>query len=449
MTTPIPMTERPKPGPAPQYNFPNFERRKLSNGLEVITAPVHKLPVVTVLAVFDAGSIMDPSGKEGVAQIAARALVESDPTLAEKLEMIGTSAEAGADWDSATVGLTVLTSKLSDALKLFADIITKPAFPAREIERLKAERVAELLQLESEPRGLADEMFERFLYDAGSRYSKPDGGSKESVSALKREDVVEFYKSAYRPSNCKLIIVGDVESDAVVKLVEGILGSWAGAGSASQKPVGIGKAARTERALQIVARNEAPQSELRVGHLGVPRNHPDYFPLVILNSVLGGLFSSRINLNLREVHGYTYGASSYFDWRKDVGPFVVSTAVQSEVTAPAVKEILLEIDRIRAAEISADELSLATSYLAGVFPIRFETTGAIAAALATLVVYELPEDWYDNYRSNITSITQGDVLRAADAHLKPEQLQIVVVGNPAVIQAPLNEINFAPAQVAG
>jgi zinc protease len=199
--------------------------------------------------------------------------------------------------------------------------------------------------------------------------------------------------------------------------------------------------------VHIVSKSDAPQSELRIGHVGLPRRHPDYFPAVIMNAVLGGLFSSRINLNLREAHGYTYGASSYFDWRRQKGPWVVATAVASDVTHAAALEVINEIERIRTAPISNDELTLATSYLDGVFPIRFETTSAIAAALTTLVVYDLPDDWYDVYRERVRAVSTGDVLIAAERHLHPERLQMVVVGSAAAVRQRIEAMAFGPLRV--
>jgi zinc protease len=186
----------------------------------------------------------------------------------------------------------------------------------------------------------------------------------------------------------------------------------------------------------------APQSELRVGHVGLTRKHRDFFPALVMNAVLGGLFGSRINLNLREVHGYTYGASSYYDWRREPGPFVISTAVESQVTAPALHEIFLEVDRIRSEQISADELSLAKEYLEGVFPIRYETTSAIASALATLVIYDLSTDYYDSYRRNVHAVSGADVLEAAKSHLHPDQMQTVIVGDAQAIQDSLGDLNL-------
>src|SRR5262249_7029816 len=202
-----------------------------------------------------------------------------------------------------------------------------------------------------------------------------------------------------------------------------------------------------DRAVHIVAKVDAPQSELRIGHAGIPRNHPDFFAVNVMNAVLGGLFNSRINLNLREAHGYTYGAFSVFDWRRQAGPFLVELAVKSDITDAAAREVLLEIDRIRADRVGEDELSLATSYLDGVFPIRFETTTAIAAALSVLVVHGLPEDYYDRYRERVRGVTRDQILEAARQHLHPEALQLVAVGDPTVIRQRLASLEFGPITV--
>jgi zinc protease len=296
------------------------------------------------------------------------------------------------------------------------------------------------MQLLNEPRGLAEESFSRFLYAGDARYASPMSGSSKSVQAITREDVQSLYRRNYSPSSTTVIFAGDITEDEAVKLVASTLGGWKGEPGIAQ--VKADRVARTTRAIEIVTKPDAAQSELRLGHIGVPRTHPDYFNIVVMNAVLGGLFSSRINLNLREEHGYTYGASSYFDWRRQSGPFVISTAVQSEVTAA-----LKEIDSMREKEIGHDELTLATSYLEGVFPIRYETTAAIASALANMVTFGLPENYFDNYRSNISSVTTQGVLEAAKKHVRPEELQIVVVGNADVVREPVEALGFGPLTV--
>lgn len=441
---------RPKPGPARSYRFPGFHDQTLSNGIRLVVAPVDKLPVVTVLVVVDAGSSSDPKGREGVAVLTARSLTEGTTRydgaeLAERFEQLGTSLESGADWDSAVVKITVLSERLPQALELMGEVVTTPVFPEREIERLKAERLAEILQIETEPRALADERFEAFLYSDASRYCRPDGGSMESVAALSRKHVEEFFRSRYLSGATTVIITGDIQPDQAAELVESAFGRSI-PGAASNSPLVIAVRSQT-RNVHVVSKPDAPQSELRVGHVGLPRNHPDFFPTMVMNAVLGGLFGSRINLNLREAHGYTYGASSYYDWRRGPGPFVIATAVESDVTALALREIFLEIDRIRGEEISPNELSLATLYLEGVFPIRYETTAAVAAALASLVIHNLPHDYYDTYRRNIREVTVKSVLEAARTHLRPAELQTVIVGDPAVIQKPVAELGIGGIKI--
>jgi zinc protease len=418
--------------------------------MQVIISPVRKLPVVTVLAVVDAGASADAKGKEGLAQLTSETLREGTSKhngieILEGFESLGTSLESGADWDSAVVSMTLLREHLPTGLSLLAEVLTSPLFPEHEVERLKAERLAERLQILSEPRGLADESFSRFLYAPGSRYAEPIGGTSESITVIKQSDLIEFFGLRYVPEAVTMIIVGDIDTDEGLRLVEETLGEWQG--KLTSAAVSIAGEARSARALEVVAKSDAAQAELRLGHLGISRSHPDYFSVVVMNALLGGLFSSRINLNLRERHGYTYGASSYFDWRREPGPFVISTAVQSEVSADAVRETLAEIEGMRSEEVPAEELSLATSYLEGVFPIRYETTAAIASALANLVTFGLPEDFYDTYRDKIRAVSPSDVLMAARTHVHPEKLQAVVVGDPTVIRAPLEKLEFGPVSV--
>ncbi len=422
----------------------------LDNGLGVIVAPVHKLPIVSTALVTDAGAAADPVDAYGAAQLTARMLLEgtrkrNGDAVSEQFERWGAAVGASADWDAAVLSMTVLAPHLDDAMALFAEVLLEPAFPERELSRLKAERLADLLQLRTEPRGLADEMFTRFVYDRSSRYAHPESGDVASVKALDRPTVERFYQARYRPNGSTLVIAGDISVADGVTLAQRLLGEWSG-GAAPATTVSDAPA-RTTRAVHIVRKEDAPQSEIRVGHVGLPRSHPDYFPALIVNALLGGLFSSRINLNLREVHAYTYGAHSSFDWRKAAGPFVVSTAVKSDVTADAAKEILLEISRIRADAVSEDELTLATSYLDGVFPIRYETTDSIARALAALTIYGLPNDYFDSYRANIRRVSAMDVLHAADKYLHPDQLQLVVVGDSPVIAAPLTALDAGPVSV--
>jgi zinc protease len=446
MTAPtIRKADRPQPSGPREYQFPRFERRRLENGVELVVAPVTKLPLVTVVVLADAGAVCDAAGREGTAQLVAKLVLEGTATsdgaeLTERFERLGASVDAQADWDAAAVTLTALSEHLPAAFDLLGEVIRTPAFRVREVERLKAERLAELLQLRAEPRGLADELFSRFLYTPSSRYARPEGGDERSTEAIDRDHLVSFYESRYVPANTTVVVAGDISADRAEELTRHALGTWTG--TRAPRVVADDVPGRRERGVHIIAKPDAPQSELRIGHVGIPRNHPDFFPVNVMNAVLGGLFNSRINLNLREAHGYTYGAFSSFEWRRQAGPFVVSTAVRSDITDAAAREVLMEIDRIRAEAISPDELSLATSYLDGVFPIRFETTAAIAAALSVLVLHGLPDDYYDRYRARVRAITTAQILEAAQRHLHPDTLQMVVVGDPSAIRAPLEAMSF-------
>lgn len=441
---------RPVPLPPRPYHFPRFSRRRLANGLQVVVAHVRKLPVASVMAMVDAGAVCDPRGREGVGQLTAELLLEGTEkrdgvALADGFERLGASVEVSTDWDGAIISLSAMSSRVPDAMALLGEVIRQPAFADREVERLRAERLAERLQLRAEPRGLADEMFARVLYEPRSRFSLPENGTDASVTAITRKDIRDFYDSRYQPGTVTLIIAGDIPADDAMRLVESAFGDWTGtAGTTAEASFAP---ARQHRALHVVAKPDAKQTELRIGAVFLPRNHPDYHASVVMNAVLGGLFSSRINLNLREKHGYTYGAFSSIDWRRQAGPFVVSSAVQSEATAPAAREALGEVERFRNDTIDDDELTLATNYLVGVFPIRFETTAAIAGALAALVRYELPENFYDTYRDLMRAVTPAEVQRVARQHLDPSALQLLAVGNPEAIQQPLADLGFGPLTV--
>ncbi|MGV3707823.1 MAG: M16 family metallopeptidase [Gemmatimonas sp.] len=441
---------RPTPGTPRAYAFPSFESRTLSNGMRLVVAPIHNFPVVTVLAVVEAGATRDPEGLEGLAILATRALAEGTGTmsaleLAERLESLGTTLDTGADWDSSIVQLTALSSRVGDAFAVLSEVLRTPSFPESELERLRAERVADLAQLRSEPRGLADVYFSRLLYNGHSRFARLAGGDEKSMEKLDRDTIVKFHAEHFRPNATALMVVGDISADAALALAESNFGSWEGKAPPIREPVD--KPRYNEARIHVVAKSDAPQSELRIGHVAVPREHPDYFPIVVMNAILGGLFSSRLNLNLREVHAYTYGAHSAFDWRRAASPFEVSTAVETDITADAVREALSEIAKMREAPVTEAELSLATSYLDGVFPIRFETTAAVAGGLANVEIFRLPDTYFDTYRDKVRAVTADDVLRVAKEHLHPDKLQIIVVGDPARIVDKLTALGAGPVEV--
>jgi zinc protease len=432
------------------YLFPEVSRTTLANGLRIIVSRMPRLPLVTAVALVDAGASRDAREAEGGAALTARALGEgtkrlNGADLAEQFELLGTGLDETNSWDGTTVRFTVTPERLGAAIALLGEVLTKPAFRERDVERLKAERLAELLQLQVEPRGLADAKFAEFLFVAGSRYSMPEGGTRASVKRLDATKARALHDRLYAPRTTTLIFVGDVTLEQATLLSERTLGGWAG-GVSAVETVNDRSVSETRRVV-VVNKTDAPQSELRVGHRGVPRQHPDYFPITVMNALLGGLFSSRINLNLRERNAFTYGAHSSFDWRRGSGPFVVSTAVKSDVTDAAVREIVGEIMNLRENTVGDEELSLATSYLDGVFPIRYETTNAVADAIAFAEMFDLGEDYYARYRERVRAVTAADVRLAAETHLHPGELLVLAVGDANAICEPLRQLAIGPVEV--
>lgn len=451
MSASPPLPPRPPAGAPRPYEFPAVHRATLANGLRLVVAPMPRLPLVTVLALVDAGAASEPAGREGIAALAARTLAEGADGLGgaeitARFERLGTAFDASADWDSSVARLTVTRSRVDEAFGLFASVLRGATFPEADVARRRDERLADIAQQLAEPRGLADERFAGFLYAGTSRYARAASGTADSVASLDAAAVRAFHADHYGPQATTLILVGDITPDEARGHAERCFGSWAGTARPASPMAVAATAAVPGRRVVVVEKTDAPQSELRVGHVGVARSHPDYLAIVVMNAILGGLFSSRINLNLREKHAFTYGASSGFDWRRGPGPFVVSTAVKSEVTARAVEEILREIHGLRAAAPAPSETALATDYLAGVFPIRYESTSAVAGALAGATMFGLPEDWFGRYRDRIRAITPAEVHAAARAHLDPERLLVLAVGDPTVIAAPLEALGLGAVE---
>jgi zinc protease len=445
-----PPLARPTIGQSRPYRFPAFERTALPNGIELLIAPVKRLPLVTIRFVVDVGARLEPRSQAGVATLTAAAMAEGTMrldagALADEFERLGGSLSSYATWDATHVRTTVLSSRLRDAFSLLAEVLREPALVPREVNRLKEERLAELLELMSEPRGLADERFTSSLYRSDSRLSVQEGGSERTVTPLTVEACRAWHSSNFAPSVTAVVLAGDVDVDEALSLATEKLGDWV---AAEPAPVIVDDSpSRDYRSVRLLDRPGAPQTELRLGHVALPRLHPDYFSVVVMNAILGGVFNSRINLNLRERNAFTYGAFSSFEWRRDAGPFVVSTAVATPVTGAAIREVIAELDRMRNTAPSPDELSLSTSYLDGVFPIRFETTDAIAGALASLRTLRLPNNYYDTYRDYVRSVTIDDVAMAAQKHLHLNRLQVLALGDREQVAPLLSDLELGPVSV--
>ncbi|HZJ48030.1 MAG TPA: pitrilysin family protein [Acidimicrobiia bacterium] len=445
MTRGVDRTQVPAPGALRPFNFPVIDRARLSNGLPLLVARTDHLPVVTMAAILPAGGVKEISARAGLARFTS-SLLESGAggrtalQIAEAAEGLGVRMESSASWDRTLVGYTGLSTRTRAASEILEQLICSPDFPAAEVKRLRNEQLAEIVQRRAEPRGLANEMAARFMYAEDAPYSRPLGGTPASIRNLTKADAEAFHSSNYTPNGAALIVAGAMDASEAMDLAEARFGGWAG--PAAIRPVVNVETRHGDPQVIIVNRPGSVQSEIRIGHLGVGRTSPDYFPLIVMNTVLGGAFSSRLNLNLREANGFTYGVSSSFSMRRDPGLFLVSTAVQTEVTADAVTEILREIDGIRAGPVTASELVDARNYLAGTFPLRLQTTHGIASRLAELVIYGLPDDYFASYRDRILEVEDAEILRVARENIRPDELTLVIVGDADAIRSSLEALDL-------
>lgn len=440
----------PAPGALRPFNFPPIERFSLPNGLPVLLAHTPGLPVVTVSVLVHAAGIHEEPARAGVASLTGDLLESgaggrSVAEIADALETLGVQVGVGTGWDVTHLELTGLESRMEPATAILSDLVRAPTFPEDEVERIRSEHLAAILQRRADPRALANEMAGRFIFADDTPFSRPLGGTTASLGSLTRPDVLAFHAEHYSPFSTTMVVAGSLDRGAAEKLLDPVFGDWVGPARRHALPTVAPRFA--ERRIVLVHRAGSVQSEIRVGQVGVERATPDYFPLVVMNAILGGAFTSRLNMNLRERQGFTYGVSSAFSMRRAPGPFAVATAVQTEVTAAALSEINREIETIRQTQVTPQELDDARSYLAGVFPLRLQTTEGVASRLAELAVHDLPEDYFDHYRERILAVGAADVLRTAQERLQPERMVAVIVGDADKIRGPVEELGIGEVEV--
>ena len=440
----------PQPGPPAPLRLPTIQKQKLSNGLPVWIVELHEVPVAQINLVVFSGTANDPPGKYGAASLAAAMLEEgagsrSALEIADAADYLGADLGASSSTDSSAVRLHVPVARLPDALPIMADVALRPTFPKDELERQRQQRLTSLLQGRDDPPTISSVAFSRILYGKGHRYGTPQMGTAETIKTFTADDLRGFYASAFRPENAVLLAVGDITPDTVMPLFEKHFGAWKASGAAASEklpPIGEPPA----RQMYLVDKPGAPQSQIRIGRIGVPRSTADFFPIQVLNTILGGSFTSRLNNNLREVHGYSYGAGSSFDMRADAGPFSASAGVQTDKTSEALKEFFVELNAILK-PVPADELARAKNYVALRFPSAFEATGDISRRLEDALVYKLPDDYFAKYVQNIQAVTAADVQRVAQKYIKPDHLAVVVVGDLKAIEPGVRALNLGPIKV--
>lgn len=440
----IDRTKAPEPGAPRPYHFPRITRTTLPNGLRLLISENHNAPLVSLRALIRSGADHDTFETAGLASITADVLDEGAGDrdaiqLAEEVGLLGGALGTGADWDASYVSLDVLSRTADPALAIFGDVTARATLPADGLERVRAERLNDLLQQRNEPSAIAGKRFASLLYGTGA-YGNSTVGNMDSVARIQLDDVRRFYQTHFIPNNASVVVSGAIDARQAIDLVTRSLGDWT-PGPTPPPPLVQPRAIDASR-IYVIDRPQAVQSEIRVGHLGVSRSCEDYFALSVMNAIFGGVFNSRINLNLRERHGYTYSARSQFAFRKQAGPFVVAAPVRNEVTRESVSEMLAELRRIRTGDIEDAELDNTKSYLIGVFPATVQTSSDIASRLVDMELYGLPEDYFDHYRENIANVSKDDIVHVARKYLDPDRVLIVIVGNAKQIREPLGTLGF-------
>ncbi|HEX6177759.1 MAG TPA: pitrilysin family protein [Thermoanaerobaculia bacterium] len=434
----------PQPGPPRPYHFPHVTRKTLPNGLRVVIAENHTAPLVAMRTLVRSGADRDPADLAGVAGLTADLLDEGAASrdairLAEDIGLLGGALATGADWDAAYASVDVLSRNTEAMAAILADVSFRAMLPQDGFDRVRNERLTEIFQQKDEPAAIAGKRFSSLLYGSGV-YGNSVIGTTESVERIRLEHIRRYYEQHYIPNNSSVIVAGDVTADATIDLVSRVFGEWKRGPEPPHPKIDPHRFDSSK--IFIIDRPQAVQSEIRVGHVGVPRSCDDYFPLSVMNALLGGVFNSRINLNLRERHGYTYGARSAFSFRRLAGPFVVAAPVRNEVTRESVTEILGELRRIRTGDIEERELADTKNYLMGVFPATVQSSSDIAGRLLDMELYGLPEDYFDRYRENIDAVSADDIARVAKKYIDPERALIVIVGSAKQIREPLGNLGL-------
>lgn len=444
-------TTPPRPQGAPRVDLPEPQRMRLPNGMTVMYVRQAELPVVSaVLVTRGAGSGDEPAELPGLSSFTANMLDEGAGgldalQLADALDLLGASLSTGSGTDAAQTSLYALKQNFPAALRLMADVVIRPDFPQREVDRLREERLTALVRARDEATTIANNAFQTLVYGGQHPYGRYPVA--ESTRGLDRARVQAFHASRYRPENSTLILVGDVDPAQMQPLVAQAFGGWRAQGAAV--PIGPAPQAPTTgtTTVYLIDKPGAAQSEIRIGHPGVARDNPDYYALLVMNTMLGGTFTSRLNTNLRETHGWSYGARSGFAFLRGAGPFTASAGVQTNATDSSLVEFFRELNRIRTEPPTAEEMQKIKNFVALRLPDQLETTQEIAGQLAALETYGLDASFYDDYVQRIMAVTAADVSRVANQYVRPGNAVVVIVGDRQTVEAGIRAANIGPVEI--
>jgi len=436
----------PGAGPASKLTLPAPVSFKLANGLTVMLVEQHQLPIVSTRLVVLAGGDNNPVDRPGLASFTADMLTEgterrSALQVADDAAQIGVALEASALTDYASISTRTLSPNTPAALDLLSDVVLHPKFDPTELERVRKERQTDILQIQDDPIQLALGVLRKTVFGPSHPYGYRDEGTEVSNKAITRDEMLSLWKRTYSPNNSALVVAGDLTSDQARSLAEKYFGGWQG-NAPRHTPPPVQNT--TTRGIYLVDKPGSPQTLLVVGGISPARSTPDYVPLEVMNNVLGGLFSSRINMNLREEHGYTYGGFSAFIYRRGSGLFLAGGGIRTDATAPALHELYKELDRIRSAPPSAEELKLAKGAFSLSLAGFFENSAQTAGTIADLFVYDFPLDYYQKLPAQSDAVTAADVQRVAEKYIHPAQFVAVGAGDYEKVGADLKKLDLGP-----
>ncbi|HEX2077247.1 MAG TPA: pitrilysin family protein [Longimicrobium sp.] len=445
------VAEQPGLAPVRPYTLPPVEEFRLANGLRVVAVRQSAVPLVTGRLIVDAGAEHEPAARNGLALVTANLLPEgtaqmSGPELAERMERLGAQYQTGAGQNLAFVAATALKPVFGEALRLAAASVIAPAFPERDFERVRQQAITASVQAQSTVEGLANEAFARAVFADGAPYARPAGGTAATLRAITRDDVVQWHRSMYVPANATLLLVGDLGAEEARRVAEDAFGAWQGSGTRPPRSANPLRPVGATRVI-LVDRPGSVQSAIRVGQGAIGAEDPDYLRLLAINHLLGGGFSARINQNLRERHGWTYGATSAYNAQRGAGTMFITSSVRTNATDSALVESVREYRRLVEEPIPAAELQGSMGNLAGSFPATVQTVQGLAQRMQNLLVWGLPLDFYGSYAPRLTALTPQELAQLGRARLTPDALTIVVAGDLAAIEAPIRALNLGTVEV--
>jgi predicted Zn-dependent peptidase len=445
----------PVSGTSSPFRFPRVHRRVLENGLELRAVEHRNVPVLSVVLLVRGGTAADPADREGLAAFTADLLDEgsggrSALEVSDAIARLGADLDVDVGPDAIVISLTTITRFMAPAVQLLAEMITAPNLAPPDVERVRKLRLERLRQLRDHASAVAERALARLLYREHP-YGHLSLGSESALAATTLDELRGFHAAAFVPAGSTLVIAGDATPNELLNAGERAFAAWQAFAStvsvdrdAGLRPPPV----RPERPLAIVARPGAAQSELRICHVCASRNTPDYHTLVLLNMILGGQFVSRVNLNLRQDKGYTYGVRTGFDLRRGLGPFALSTSVQTEVTAPAIREALREFEELRTIRpATPEEIELARASVTRGYPRGFETAQQVARGVAQLALHDLPDTYFEEFVPRVNGVTADDLGRAAGTYLEPSRMLTLIVGDAERVMPTLPDLGLGEPQV--